>query len=266
MTETFEAPHQNHSIDAIEADLVMETRSYQGNYLHNLKSVTLSCLNGCGRYATPIINILKNIFLPLGLLRSSDQSDLQPALLPLTPTEELDDHSSAFSSGDSGVYHLQSPCDPMDLFAQDPLQDLCLGLSSEDDINLLTQDLVDTLESSPNPENVLHSGECTAIQDSNALPQDLFVSRSGDFLFDENGLPSPLNDLIGDAAILDEIRLLDMALEEGFSPEMAARLDEAGYLLHEAAQQETNRDNSQSSISEDQIQPGEYHQGSLMRH
>lgn len=245
----------------------METRSHQGNSLQNLKSVTLSSLNRSGRYAPPsIINILKNILLPLGSLRSPDQSQLQPALVPLTPTEELDDHSSAFSSGDSGVYHLQSPCDHMDLFAQDPLQDLCLGLSSEDDINLLTQDLVDTLESSSNPENVLHSGDCTTIQDSNALPQDLFVSQSGDFLFDDDGLPTSLNDLIGDAAILDEIRSLDMALEEGFSPEMAARLDEAGYLLHEAAQQETNRDNSQSSLSEDQVQPREYQQGSLMRH
>lgn len=200
-------------------------------------------------------------------MRPPNQSELEPVLLPLTPTEELDDHSSASTSGVSGVYLLQSPPDHMDLFAQDPSSDLCLGINAEDDMNLLTQDLVDTLECNSDPENV-HSGDCTNMQESDAVICGPYVSPSGDFLFDEggiedeDGLLSPLNDLFGDAAIL-EISLLDMAVEERFSPEMTARLDEEGYFLHEAAQQETGRDHSQSRFNEDQVQPGDYQQGSL---
>lgn len=191
----------------------------------------------------------------------------QPVLLPLTPTEELDDHGSAFSSGDSVVSLLQSPPDLMGLFPQEPSQDFSLGLSAEDNMNLLMQDLVNNLESSSSTENVFRSSGLTAVHQGNAVTQDLLLSPSGDFLFDEDGveddegLPSPLNDLMGDAAILDEIRLLDFALEEGFSPEMAARLDEAGYLSHDVAQKETGRDNDHSQTSEDQVQPGDYQQG-----
>lgn len=195
---------------------------------------------------------------------------MEPVLLPLTPTEELDDHSSASSSGVSGVYPLQSPPDHVDLLAQDPSPDLCLGISAEDDMNRLTQDLVATPESSSSPENVHCSGDCTNIQDGNAATRGLYMSPSGDFLFDEDGIEdddgllSPLPDLIGDAAILDEISLLDMALEEGFNPEMTARLDEEGYLLREAAQQETARAHLQSHLGEDQVHPGDYQQGCLI--
>lgn len=199
-----------------------------------------------------------------------DPSELQPALLPLTPADELDDHSSAFSPGDSGVSLVQSPPDHGDLFAEDPSQDFCLGLSAEDDMNLLTHNLVDSPDSSPSPGNSPHSSDLTATQEDNAVTQDPPVSPPAGFLFDEDGvededgLPSPLNDLLEDAGIFDEIGLLDLALEEGFSPEMAARLDEAGYLLPEVTQQDPGRDltHSQSMLSEDQVQPGDYHQGS----
>ncbi|XP_011601867.2 endoplasmic reticulum membrane sensor NFE2L1a isoform X1 [Takifugu rubripes] len=229
-TETFETLHQNHGVDGTEADLVMETWSQPGS------------------------------------LRPPNQSEMEPVLLPLTPTEELDDHSSASSSGVSGVYPLQSPPDHMDLLAQDPSPDLCLGRSAEDVMNRQTQDLVATPESSSSPENC--SGDCTNIQEGNAATRGLYMSPSGDFLFDEDGIEdddgllSPLTDLIGDAAILDEISLLDMALEEGFNPEMTARLDEEGYLLREAAQQETARAHLQPHLGEDQVHPGDYQQDS----
>uniref|UniRef100_H3CBV1 Endoplasmic reticulum membrane sensor NFE2L1 n=1 Tax=Tetraodon nigroviridis TaxID=99883 RepID=H3CBV1_TETNG len=126
-----------------------------------------------------------------GSLGPPDQWEEQPALLPLTPTEELEEHRSAFSSGDTAFSLLQNPPDLMDLFPQDPSQDFFLGFSADDNMNLLTRDLEDTL----------------------------------DDMEDEDGLPSPLNDLMEDTTILDEIRLLDLALEEGFGPEMAARLD-----------------------------------------
>lgn len=150
----------------------------------------------------------------------------------------------------------------MDLFAQDPSRDVCLGFSAEDNLNLLAQDLADALGRSAHPENVLHSNYLTTFQEGNAVTQDLLLSPSGHFLLsedafeDEEGLPSPLNDLMEDAAILDQIRLLDLALEEGFSPEVAARLDEAGYLLPDGAQQEPGGD---------QVQAGDSQQGSLMR-
>lgn len=246
----FETLHQNQGIDVTEADLIMETWSHPGNSLQKLQSITLSCLNGSGRCAAPsVINILKNVSLLLGSWRPPNQSEMEPVLLPLTPTEELDAHSSASSSGVSGVYPLQSPPDHMDLLAQD---------------------LVATSESSSSPENVHYSGDYTNTQEGNAAPRGLYMSPSGDFLFDEDGIEdedgllSPLTDLIGDAAILDEISLLDVALEEGFSPEMTARLDEEGYLLHEAAQQETARAHLQSHLGEDQVHPGDYQQGCLI--
>lgn len=203
----------------------------------------------------------------LGSLRPPNQSEMEPVLLPLTPTEELDDHSSASGSGVSGVYPFQSPPDHMDLLAQDPSPDLCLGISAEDDMNLLTQDLVATPESRSSPENDHSSGDCTNLQEGNAATSGLYMSPSRDFLFDEDGIEdddgllSPLADLIGDAAILDEISLLDMALEEGFSPEMTARSDQGGYLSHEAAQQETARAHLQSHLGEDRVHPGDCQQG-----
>lgn len=189
----------------------------------------------------------------------------------------------------SNVNSLHSPPDHTDLLAEDPSQDFCLGLNAKDNsstfnLNLLTQDLVDIMEGSPcpYPENPpsfdvnrhscdLTPSSFTPFLEGNAVTQDLVTSPSSAFLFDEedvedeDGLPSPLNDLIEDAAILDEFRLLDLALEEGFSPEMAARLDEEGYLYRETDQQETGRDNDQPCssmmVTEDQGQARRYQQG-----
>lgn len=193
------------------------------------------------------------------------------------PSEELDDHSSALNTMDplnnSHVNPFHNPPDHTELLTEDQSQDFCLGLDAEDNsghlnMNLLTQDLVDTMEDSPcpYPENLPSDGVNCNSSDSapsslssflggNAVTQDLLTSPSSAFFLDEedvedeDDLLSPLNDLIGDAAILDEIRLLDLALEEGFSPEMAARLDEEGYLSREIAQQQTGRDNGLSSSS-----------------
>lgn len=204
------------------------------------------------------------------MLGCPSQLALEPALLPLTPSEALDYHSSTSKSRDPSkscnANPLHSPPDHRDLLAEDPVQDFSLGLNAENNLNpfnlnLLSQDLVDAMEDGPYAENLVTSG--------NAITQDLLTSSAGGLLFDDNivdedGLPSPLNDLIEDSAILDEIRLLDLALEEGFSPEMAARLDEEGYLYRDIAQQETGRDDDHSHssmmVSEDQDQTT-YHQG-----
>ncbi|XP_044038075.1 endoplasmic reticulum membrane sensor NFE2L1a [Siniperca chuatsi] len=229
-----------------------------------------------------------------GLLGPPSQSELElaPAQLPLTPSAELDDHNSALNTRDtlkiSNMNPLHGPPDHTDLLAEDPSEDFCQGLNAEDNsstfnVNLLTQILVDTMEGSlcsqyaVYPENLpsfdvnFHSRDLTHSSftpspEGNGMTQDRLTSPSSIFLVDEeedvedeDGLPNPLSDLLEDAAILDEIRLLDLALEEGFSPEMAARLEEEGYLDCKTAQQETDRDDDHSDSSmaftEDQDQP-----------
>lgn len=217
---------------------------------------------------------------------------LEPALLQLTPSEALDDQNSALNMRDplktSHVTPLHSPPDHTDLLAEEPSQDFNLGLSAEDDtntfnLNLFAQDLLDTMEGSPcpHPENPPtfhvnhHSCDSTPSSfplflEGDALTQDLLSSPPGGFLLDEeniedeDGLHSPLDDLIEDAAILDEFGLLDLALEEGFSPEMAARLDEEGYLYREIPQQETGDNHHSGSgmiVTEDQGQENKYKRG-----
>ncbi|CAB1429385.1 unnamed protein product [Pleuronectes platessa] len=114
-----------------------------------------------------------------GFLWPASQPRLEPALLSLTPSAELDDHTSAFNT---------------------------VFLVDEEDIG-------------------------------------------------DEDLPGQISDLLQDAAILDEMRLLDLALEEGFSPEMAARLEEGGYL-------DTDRDGDHSSmaVTEDQSETGLHQQ------
>lgn len=235
--------------------------------------------------------------MSLGLLGPPSQSEpeLEPALLPLTPSAELDDHSSARDTlKSSNMNPLQSPPDHTDLLAEDPSQDFSLELNAEDNlstfsINLTRQDLVETMETSPCSQHApypehppsfdvnfhprdLAPFSVTPSPEGNGMTRDLLTSPSGVFLVDEedkvedeDGLPGSLSDLLEDAAILDEIRLLDLALDEGFSPEMAARLEEEGYLDREVAQQESGRDDDHSGssveVTEDQGQPRRHEHG-----
>lgn len=226
--------------------------------------------------------------MSLGLSWPPSQSDLEPALLPLIPSAELDDHSSALNTvTNSNVNTLHSPPDHTDLLVEDPSEDFYLGLNAGDNsstfnINLLTQDLLDTMERSPcsqyapYPENLPSfdvNFRVTVSPEMNGMTQDLLTPPSSVFLVDEeedvedeDGLPSPLRDLLEDTAILDEIRLLDLDLEEGFSPGMVARLEEEHHLDCEIAQQETGGGNDHSGysmpVTEDQGQPGRHQQGS----
>uniref|UniRef100_A0A4W6CAW0 Nfe2 like bZIP transcription factor 1a n=1 Tax=Lates calcarifer TaxID=8187 RepID=A0A4W6CAW0_LATCA len=228
-----------------------------------------------------------------GLLWSLSQSELEPALLSLTPSAELDDHSSAFNTRDvlrnSNVNTLHSPPDHMDLLGEDPSEEFCRGQTSEDNssifnINLPAQDLVDNMEGSPCLESALHPEDLSSFDinfhlrdltpsssdtslGGDDMNQDLLTSPSSVFLVDEegeDGLPSPLSDLLEDAAILDEMRLLDLTLEEGFSLEMAARLEEEDYLDCEIVKQDTGRDDDHSvssmAVTEDQSEPERHQQ------
>lgn len=225
------------------------------------------------------------------------QPEMEPAPFGLTPSAELDDHSSALNTRatwkSSTTNSLYSPPDHRALFAEDMSQDFSLGLSAEDDIsslnmNLLPNNFADTMEEGPYPEYVpypeIHSGfdvnfnsddsrptHLPPLPEGNGMTQDFLSSPSSALLVaeedveDEDGLPSPLNELLEDAAILDEISLLDLALEEGFSPEMAARLEEEGYLDSEIMQQQNGMENDQSgsrmTVTEDQRLPRPHQQG-----
>lgn len=70
-------------------------------------------------------------------------------------------------------------------------------------------------------------------------PSSVFAIKQEEMFTEDDELPSPLGDILEDAALLDDIRLLDLALEEGFSDEMMARLEEENYLTQEGAQKET---------------------------
>ncbi|KAJ4932040.1 hypothetical protein JOQ06_010473 [Pogonophryne albipinna] len=207
-----------------------------------------------------------------GLLRS-------PALLALTPSAELDDHSSAVNTRgtltSSNVNPSQGLPNHTHLLAKDPSEDFGMGLNTEDgtttfNMNLLTQGLDDTIgggpcassESRPSFDATFHSRDLplsrlSPSSEGNGMTEDLLTSPSSVFLVDEeenianeDGLLSPLSDFLEDAAILDEMRLLDLALEDGFSPEMATRLEEEGFLDSRMAEQETvGKDEDSNSVT-----------------
>lgn len=205
-----------------------------------------------------------------GLPRPRSQSDLEPALVPLIPSAELDDQSSTLNMRDTlpnpTLNLLHNPMRRTNRLAEDLSENLSMGLNTEDNssafnINLLSQDDVDNmeLENFPGFDVNFHSSDelpssFTPTLEGHGMPQDFLVDEED--VEDEDGLP--LSDLLEDATILEEMTLLDLALEEGFSPEMAARLEEEGYLTSGVAQQETGRDNdhSGSNMVVTQDQPG----------
>uniref|UniRef100_G3NQ39 Endoplasmic reticulum membrane sensor NFE2L1 n=1 Tax=Gasterosteus aculeatus aculeatus TaxID=481459 RepID=G3NQ39_GASAC len=85
------------------------------------------------------------------------QSEQNPTLLPLTPSTELDDQSSALNSRDtlqnSNMNPSHSLPDHTHLLAQDPSKDFYLALNADENLSTLnmilpTEGLVDTLEGS----------------------------------------------------------------------------------------------------------------------
>lgn len=210
--------------------------------------------------------------MSLGLLGPPNHSE--PALFQLTPSAELDDHGSVLNARDTlrNYNPLYCPPDHTNLLAENPSDD-CLGLNAEDNsttfnINLLTPEHLPSFDVNFHSRDLTLSS-ATPSPEGNGMTQTCPTSLSSVFMIgeedveDEDGLLSPLSDLLEDSAILDEIRLLDLALEEGFSPEMAARLEEEGYLDREIAQQVTGRDDDHSStaVTEDQGQPQTLQQG-----
>uniref|UniRef100_A0A8D3B0V5 Endoplasmic reticulum membrane sensor NFE2L1 n=1 Tax=Scophthalmus maximus TaxID=52904 RepID=A0A8D3B0V5_SCOMX len=229
--------------------------------------------------------------LPHGFLWHLSQPEREPALLPLTPSAELDDDSLAINTRDilknSNVNTLRRPPNHLDLLGEDTSEDFCMEESADDNsrafnMNLPAHDLVDNVDDSPVLQNALNSEDLTSFdinfnlhdltpsssapaREGNVMTQDLLISPSSVFLVDkedvrdEDSLPSQLIDLLDDDAILDEMRLLNLVLEEGFSPEMAAKLEEEGYIECERAKQDSDitDDHSVSTMpfTEDQSEP-----------
>lgn len=207
------------------------------------------------------------------MLESAGHSAVDPELLPLTPSEALDNPSFNSKSTEpiktSHLNPLQSPPDHSDLLAEDPFQGFGLAEMNPNpfNLNLPSRDLVESMDDIPGsyPENLASLN----ISGQPQITPDIHTPTTSDSLFDdymvdEGGLPSPLNDLIEDSAILDEIRLMDLAMEEGFSPEIAARLDEEGYFYHVASEREAGSEDDPLSMpvdTEDRDQTRTYDQG-----
>ena len=169
------------------------------------------------------------------------------------------------------------------LITGNPSDDLNMGVNVDNgytafDMNALTQDPEDNFNT--NNTNTGPHSLCTLSQgdpssfDMNFYPNDFTsasltpqfelsgvntnqpILRPSHLLVDDEeesdfGLPGPLGDLLEDANILDEMSLLDLALEEGFSRDMAARLEEEGYLVPEQANRNTGLHNTAMTDNEE---------------
>lgn len=132
---------------------------------------------------------LMETYLQPGVLEPTSPADL----LPLVPSDQLDNHSlDMFNININNSHNRHSRTN---LLAENFNMGLDANANSSH-LNLLSEDLVD------------HTS----------------------FLLDQEDMSGGLDDILDEAAILEEMSLLDMALEEGFSPEMAQRLEEEGYL------------------------------------
>ncbi|XP_034568058.1 endoplasmic reticulum membrane sensor NFE2L1-like [Notolabrus celidotus] len=207
----------------------------------------------------------------------------------LIPSAELDDHRLASDTRGTWENSNRNPSLSPPHHTELLAEDFSPGLNQEDNsrpFNLLTQDLLDVegRSSSQYPENLqsfdnfhprdMRPSSFSSEQEGDDMTQDLRTSPSSSFLFDEgvnvedeDGLLPPLRELLEDASILEEIRLLDLELGGGFSPEMAARLEEEGYLNSEMAKQDTRRSEGQSGsnteVMRNQDQPGTHQEDNV---
>jgi len=171
---------------------------------------------------------------------------LGPALLPLTPSTELDVHSAALYTRatlkNSNRDSLHAPTNYTDLLAEDVTENAEDHLTTFK-MTLLTQDVMHRME--PESVGVNHSYDLSApTLDVNDMTQNLLEPTYSTFLLNEEdvyGLSSRLTGLLEDSTVLDGTGLPDLSLEEGFSPGMVARIQEEGYPVHEVAQQKTGR-------------------------
>ncbi|RVE55437.1 hypothetical protein OJAV_G00236330 [Oryzias javanicus] len=178
----------------------------------------------------------------------------EPVLLPLTPSAQLDDHSSA-ANADFRPDSLPLRLNSSDLLTEDPFKDFLEGLN----------DISTTLNFSLLPEHHLHEEEPEAFGVDPTLPSftpasDGKMSREllappprGVLLEQEEDedLPSLLTELLGGASLLDDMNLLDLDLEDGFGSKPAAKLEEGFSLEVTEMDVHVGEDDDRTGIPQD---------------
>ncbi|XP_015224476.1 PREDICTED: nuclear factor erythroid 2-related factor 1-like, partial [Cyprinodon variegatus] len=163
-----------------------------------------------------------------------DQLEQKPVLLPLTPSDELDDSSLELSA--LGNYSRNSWFDPptySHLLPQNPVEDFSKGTHANVDATAFSMELL--APDVPSFSSDLTNGYSRA-SERNDLNQQLdFASFSVLDEIEADSLSGQISNFLEDFNILEDMSLLDEALGEGFSPDMEARLKAEGYLQSEGA-------------------------------
>lgn len=164
-------------------------------------------------------------------------------LLSLTPSTELDQHNMRLNTSealeDMDVISSRRTQYHTNMISRDPSDNLNMGLAVENGDYRRSPGDHSSLDMDFYP-NDFTSASLTAEFELTGTNFNLPIIPPSNLLVDDEedgdyGLLSPLGDLLENETMLDEMSLLDLALDEGFSPEMSARLEEAGYLNPEPA-------------------------------
>uniref|UniRef100_A0A1A8L535 Endoplasmic reticulum membrane sensor NFE2L1 n=1 Tax=Nothobranchius pienaari TaxID=704102 RepID=A0A1A8L535_9TELE len=152
---------------------------------------------------------------PWCVLGSENQS-VQSRLL-LTPSAELEDHSPEDIRTTLGTYNMDSLRPSAILFGQRPEENVVLGLDGDNiftisDLSPLAQDFINRAEAD---SCEVPAGTPTLTSDRTFLCEE-----------DTDDLTRPLSELLENSNMLEDIRLLDVALDEGLIPEVMTRLEE----------------------------------------
>lgn len=184
----------------------------------------------------------------LDLFGTANQLEQEPVLLPLTPTDELDEDGSVINTGftleNSRLDPWTIPSNYTDLLDKNPTEDTDEGMNGGDNLaafslNLLTQDI--SPFSSDSPSYDLKTPSVNQASGGNDLDQDFGRTSSSSFVLaeeDADGFPGHISDLLEDLNILEDIQLLAGELEEGFSPELEEQLHSDG--VHQGADRRGN--------------------------
>lgn len=144
-------------------------------------------------------------------------------LLSLIPSTELDQHNMRLDTSEA--------LENMDvMISGDRSDSINMGLAVENGDNRRSPGDHSSLDMDFYPNDFTSASLTPQFEPNFNLPIMVDDEEDSDYR-----LLSPLGDLLENATMLDEMSLLDLALDEGFSPEMAAQLEEQGYLYPQPA-------------------------------
>nr|XP_015831806.2 endoplasmic reticulum membrane sensor NFE2L1 isoform X1 [Nothobranchius furzeri] len=176
---------------------------------------------------------------PWCVLGSENQS-LQSTLL-LTPSAELEDHSPEDIRTTLGTSNMDSLQPSAILFGR-PEENVVLGLDGDDiftmsDLSPLTQDFINRAE----------ADSCEVPAGTPTLKSDrTFLCEE-----DTDDLTRPLSELLENSNMLEDIRLLDVALDEGLIPEVMTRLEEDVPLHDDTDVRELGKTDGEDELDSD---------------